>query len=67
MTMMFTIVRFKGMVEMLESQGVVSYVHSGAPRQGKVSLRMDEGEVEQAFGDKAMFGGIVEDTSCIVK
>lgn len=56
-----------GMIEMLESRGMVSYVCKGAPRQGKVNLRLDEGEVGQAFGDKAMLAGIVEDTSCIVK
>jgi len=56
-----------GMIEMLESRGMVSYVVKGAPRMGKVSLRMDEDEVGQAFGDKAMLAGIVEDTSCIVK
>ena len=31
-----------GMIEMLESRGMVSYVMKGAPRMGKVSLRIDE-------------------------
>ena len=30
-----------GMIEMLESRGMVSYLCKGAPRMAKVSLRMD--------------------------
>jgi len=56
-----------GMIEMLESRGMVSYLCKGAPRMAKVSLRMDEDEVGQAFGDKAMLAGIVEDVTCIVR
>lgn len=56
-----------GMIEMLESRGMVSYLCKGAPRMAKVSLRMDEDEVGQAFGDKAMLAGIVEDVNCIVR
>ena len=55
------------MIEMLESRGMVSYMCKGAPRMAKVSLRMDEDEVGQAFGDKAMLAGIVEDVNCIVR
>merc|ERR1719244_603997 len=56
-----------GMIEMLESRGMVTYLCKGAPRMDKVSLRMDEDEVALALGDKAMLAGILEDTTCIVR
>jgi len=56
-----------GMIEMLESRGMVSYLCKGAPRMAKVSLRMDEDEVALALGDKAMLAGILEDVTCIAK
>jgi len=56
-----------GMIEMLESRGMVSYICKGAPRMAKVSLRMDEDEVALALGDKAMLAGILEDVFCIAK
>lgn len=46
---------------------MVSYLSKGAPRMGKVSLRMDENEVGLALGDKAMLAGILEDVSCIAE
>ena len=58
---------FSGMIELLESRGMVTYACKGAPRMAKVSLRMDEDEVAMAFGDKAMLGAIIEDVSCICK
>ena len=63
----FDIATIAGMIEMLESRGMVTYVCKGAPRLAKVSLRMDEDEVGTAFGDKAMLGAIVEDVTCICK
>jgi len=56
-----------GMIEMLESRGMVTYVCKGAPRMAKVSLRMDEDEVSLALGDKAMLAGILDDVTCISK
>jgi len=56
-----------GMIELLESRGMVTYACKGAPRMAKVSLRMDEDEVAMAFGDKAMLGAIIDDVSCICK
>ena len=58
---------FSGMIELLESRGMVTYACKGAPRMAKVSLRMDEDEVAMAFGDKAMLGAIIDDVSCICK
>ena len=58
---------FSGMIELLESRGMVTYACMGAPRMAKVSLRMDEDEVAMALEDKALLGGIVDDVSCIVK
>ena len=63
----FSNVIFSGMIELLESRGMVTYACKGAPRMAKVSLRMDEDEVAMAFGDKAMLGAIIEDVSCICK
>ena len=56
-----------GMIEMLESRGLVTFLRKGAPRLGKITLRMDEDEVSQALGDKALLAGILEDVSCIAK
>jgi len=56
-----------GMIELLESRGMVTYACKGAPRMAKVSLRMDEDEVGMAFGDKAMLGAIIDDVTCICK
>ena len=58
---------FSGMIELLESRGMVTYACKGAPRMAKVSLRMDEDQVAMALEDKALLGGIVDDVSCIVK
>ena len=55
------------MIEMLESRGMVTYLCRGAPRMAKITLRMDEGEVYIALGDKAMLAGILEDVTCIAK
>ena len=52
---------------MLESRGMVTYLCKGAPRMAKITLRMDEGEVYIALGDKAMLAGILEDVTCIAK
>merc|ERR1711936_1045347 len=56
-----------GMIEMLESRGMVTYVCKGAPRMAKVTLRMDEDEVAMALGDKSLLAAILEDVSCIAK
>ena len=55
------------MIQMLESRGLVTYQCKGAPRLAKITLRMDEDEVSQALGDKALLAGILEDVSCIAK
>lgn len=56
-----------GMIQMLESRGMVTYLCKGAPRLAKVSLRMDEDEVSMALGDKSLLAAILEDTACIAK
>jgi len=56
-----------GMIEMLESRGMVTYVCKGAPRMARVTLRMDEDEVAMALGDKSLLAAILEDVSCIAK
>ena len=56
-----------GMIEQLESRGMVTYACKGAPRMAKVSLRINEDEVYTAFGNKAMLGAITEDVTCICK
>jgi len=55
-----------GMIQGLESRGMVNYVSKGAPRYAKITLRLDEKEVEMALEDKALLASILGDTSCIV-
>lgn len=56
-----------GMVQLLESRGMVAYsgAAKGAPRYAKVTLRLDEKEVEMALQDKTLLASIVEDASCL--
>ena len=37
----------------------------GAPRFAKITLRLDEKEVEMALQDKTLLASIVEDVSCL--
>jgi hypothetical protein len=55
------------MVQLLESRGMVAYssAKGGAPRYAKVTLRLDEKEVELALQDKTLLASIVEDVSCL--
>ena len=63
----FINILLSGMIEMLESRGMVTYVCKGAPRLAKVTLRMDEDEVSMALGDKSLLAAILEDVACIAK
>ena len=55
-----------GMVQLLESRGMVAYkAAKGAPRFARVTLRLDEKEVEMALQDKTLLASIVEDASCL--
>jgi cell division control protein 6 len=54
-----------GMIQGLESRGMVGYISKGAPRYAKVSLRLDEKEVEMALEDKTLLSSIINDISCL--
>ena len=54
-----------GMVQSLESRGMVGYTCKGAPRYARVTLRLDEKEVEMALEDKTLLSSIVGDASCL--
>ena len=53
------------MIQGLESRGMVTYTSKGAPRYAKISLRLDEREVEMALEDKTLLSEIIEDSSVI--
>ena len=46
-------------------QYLVTYDCKEAPRMAKVTLRLDQEEFFLAFGDKALFGEILDDFSCV--
>lgn len=54
-----------GMIQSLESRGMVGYICKGAPRYAKVSLRLDEKEVEMALEDKTLLSSIINDMLCL--
>ena len=54
-----------GMIQGLESRGMITYTSKGAPRFAKITLRLDEKEVEMALEDKTLLSEIVEDTSTL--
>jgi hypothetical protein len=56
-----------GMVQGLEARGLISFQckAGGAPRYGKVVLRLDENEVMMALEDKTLLSSIIDDVSCL--
>eukprot|EP00088_Acartia_fossae_P012897 TRINITY_DN16675_c0_g1_i6.p1 TRINITY_DN16675_c0_g1~~TRINITY_DN16675_c0_g1_i6.p1 ORF type:complete len:752 (-),score=162.71 TRINITY_DN16675_c0_g1_i6:79-2085(-) len=55
-----------GMVQGLEDRRMLTFqCKSGAPRYGKVILRLDENEVMIALEDKTLLSSIVDDVSCL--
>jgi len=44
---------------------MVGYICKGAPRYAKVSLRLDEKEVEMALEDKTLLSSIINDMLCL--
>ena len=55
------------MVQGLESRGILNYSSKGAPRYARVTLRLDEKEVEMALQDKALLSEILDDVASISK
>lgn len=59
------------MCGLLESRGILSIKHGGpwasAAKDKKLSLRIDEGEVEAALKDKTLLSGILNDIECVAK
>ena len=57
------------LVSLLESRGLLGSRQSAKqePRNAKISLRIDENEVETALADKTLLSDILKDVSCIAK
>jgi cell division control protein 6 len=53
------------MASLLESRGFVSLKPAKQTKDSKLSLRIDEDEVEAAMQDKTLLSGILHDVDCI--
>ena len=58
---------------LLESRGILSMKlgpmskWASSTKDKKVSLRIDEGEIEAALKDKTLLSGILKDVDCVAK
>jgi cell division control protein 6 len=55
------------MASLLESRGFLSLRSSKEPKDAKLSLRIDDDEIEAAMQDKTLLSGIIHDVDCIAK
>jgi cell division control protein 6 len=55
------------MASLLESRGFLSLRSSKEPKDAKLSLRIDDDEIEAAMQDKTLLSGILHDVDCIAK
>ena len=55
------------MASFLESRGFLSLRSAKEPKDAKLSLRIDDDEVEAAMQDKTLLSGILHDVDCIAK
>lgn len=55
------------MTSLLESRGFVSLKTAKEAKNAKVTLRIDEEEVESAIRDKTLLCGILDDKECVSK
>ena len=59
--------------DLLESRGILSMKlgpmskFASSTKDKKVSLRIDEGEIEAALKDKTLLSGILKDVDCVAK
>jgi len=53
------------MASLLESRGFLSIKSAKQTKDSKISLRIDEDEVEAAMKDKTLLSGILHDVDCI--
>ena len=55
---------------LLDTRGILT-IHKGgwgsSTKDKKLSLRIDEGEIESALKDKTLLSGILKDVDCIAK
>ncbi|XP_015922891.1 cell division control protein 6 homolog [Parasteatoda tepidariorum] len=58
---------FQSLCKLVESRGFVQLKMSQVPRLTKISLKMDDGEVELVLQDKAMLPSILADTTVLYK
>jgi len=55
------------MTSLLESRGFISLKAAKEPKNAKISLRIDEEEIESAIRDKTLLSGILDDKECVSK
>ena len=55
------------MASLLESRGFLSIKSAKQVKDSKLSLRIDEDEIEAAMQDKTLLSGILHDVDCIAK
>ena len=55
------------MAQSLESRGYLSLRSAKESKDGKLSLRIDDDEIEAAMQDKTLLSGILHDIDCISK
>ncbi|XP_036341778.1 cell division control protein 6 homolog [Rhagoletis pomonella] len=58
---------FAGLVELVETRGILRIMRKKEPRLCKVLLQWDEEEVNGALKDKQLIASILDDTSCLGK
>ncbi|KAM7359089.1 cell division cycle 6 [Cochliomyia hominivorax] len=58
---------FAGLVDLVQTRGILRIVKKKEPRLSKVHLQWDEDEVNGALSDKQLIASILDDTACLGK
>ncbi|XP_037940150.1 cell division control protein 6 homolog [Teleopsis dalmanni] len=58
---------FAGLVDLVETRGILRIMRKKEPRLNKVVLQWDEEEVNGALRDKQLIASILDDTACLSK
>lgn len=58
---------FAGLVDLVETRGILRIIRKKEPRLSKVQLQWDEEEVNAALRDKQLIASILDDTGCLVR
>lgn len=56
---------FAGLVDLIETRGILRIIRKKEPRLCKVVLQWDEEEVNGALKDKQLIASILDDTACL--